>query len=354
MSHMGPETKPAALLLRILIWPVVIAVLLALPHVLTSAPALALLCLMGSAVVLALSYNVLLGQTGLLSLGHAVFYGLGSFVAAHTMNAAIKAGWPLPLPVIPLVAGLACWVMALVVGWISTRAGSAVFVMASLVICELVAGLLWLLPGISGGTSGIITSRSQLFVINGWRFERPDEIYYLILAWCLVSALLLYGLTRTPFGRLCNAVRDNPERAELVGINLHTVRAMAVGFAGLFAGVAGGLAAINLDMAHAASFNARQSAIVLFAVVIGGSGHFLGPVIGAGLVVALQAGLSGATDAGLLMLGLLFLAVTVFQPAGIAGLMLRFKPAGAGQPTANDTPSSPQPATARTSAGATT
>jgi branched-chain amino acid transport system permease protein len=350
MSPTGNEPKPAALLLRMLMWPAVLAVLLALPHVLPSESALPLLCLMGSTVVFALSYNVLLGQTGLLSLGHAVFYGVGSFIAAHTMNVAIKTGWPLPLPAIPLVAGLACWALALTVGWISTRAGSAVFAMASLVICELLAGLIWLLPSISGG---IITSRSQLFVINGWRFERPIEVYYLMVAWCLLSALLLYGLTRTPFGRLCNAVRDNPERAELVGINLHPVRALAVGFAGLFAGVAGGLATINLEMAQAASFSAYQSALALFAVVIGGSGHFLGPVMGACLVVALQVGLSGVTDAGLLILGVLFLAVAVFQPTGIAGMIMRFRPVGARRPlVADGPPSSSQPAPAR--AGATT
>jgi branched-chain amino acid transport system permease protein len=309
-----------------LVWPLTVVVLLALPKLLSSGTSLTMLCLMGIAIVFALSYNMLLGETGLLSFGHAVYYGLGGFLAVHTMNAAIKGGWAVPLPAIPLVAAFTGLAFALLFGWVSTRRSGTVFAMISLGLAELVGSSALILRGFFGGEEGVTTNRTKLMKIDGWVFGSQLEVYYLIAGWCFVAALAMYALTRTPFGRLCNAVRDNPERAQFVGYDPQTVRYIAFCFAGFFAGLAGGLAAINFEIANVAYLGAHQSGTVLLATFIGGSGSFFGPIIGACLVTWLQASLSDSTEVWQLYFGLLFMAVVMFQPSGIAGLIMMHKP----------------------------
>jgi branched-chain amino acid transport system permease protein len=312
--------------LKYLVWPLAALLLLLLPKLLSSGTSLTMLSLMGIAIVFALSYNMLLGETGLLSFGHAVYYGLGGFVAVHTMNAAIKAGWPLPLPAIPLVAGLTGLGFALIFGWVSTRRSGTVFAMISLGLAELVGSCALILRGFFGGEEGVTTNRTKLMKIDGWSFGSQLDVYYLIAGWCLLAALAMYALTKTPFGRLCNAVRDNAERAQFVGYDPQTVRYIAFCLAGFFAGLAGGLAAINFEIANVAYLGAHQSGTVLLATFIGGSGHFFGPIIGACLVTWLQASLSDSTEVWQLYFGLLFMAVVMFQPSGIAGLIMMHKP----------------------------
>jgi branched-chain amino acid transport system permease protein len=138
--------------------------------------------------------------------------------------------------------------------------------------------------------------------------------------------LAMYALKRTPFGRMCNAVRENAERAQFVGYNPTMVRFMAFSLAGLFAGIAGGLAAINFELVNSAAVGAEQSGLVLLAAYIGGVGNFIGPVIGAVLVTWLEVMLSDLTDVWQLYFGLLFVAVVMFAPNGIAGLVMRHEP----------------------------
>jgi branched-chain amino acid transport system permease protein len=315
-------------ILRLFPWLLAAAALVGLPQVLTSGTSLTMLCMMCIAVLFALSYNMLLGETGLLSFGHAVYYGLGGFVAVHTMNAAIKGGWPLPLPAIPLVAGLTGLGFAALFGWLSTRRAGTGFSMISLGLGELVASCALILRSFFGGEEGITTNRTKLMKIDGWGFGSQIEVYYLIAGWCFVAAALMYLITRTPFGRLCNAVRDNPERAQFVGYDPQTVRYIAFCLAGFFAGIAGGLAAI--EIANVAYLNAHQSGIVLLAAFIGGTGYFFGPIVGACLVTWLQASLSDVTEVWQLYFGLMFMAVVMFQPSGIAGFIMMHVRAGRG------------------------
>jgi branched-chain amino acid transport system permease protein len=123
---------------------------------------------------------------------------------------------------------------------------------------------------------------------------------------------LMHRFTRTPLGRMCNAVRDNAERAQFVGYNPQVVRFLAFCVSGFFAGVAGGLAAIHFEIANSAYFSATQSGNVLLATFIGGSGYFFGPVIGAALVSYLQVMLSDITEIWQLYFGLLFIAMVMF------------------------------------------
>jgi branched-chain amino acid transport system permease protein len=162
--------------------------------------------------------------------------------------------------------------------------------------------------------------------VFGLSFGQQIEVYYLIAGWCLVCMFLMYRFTHTPLGRMCNAVRDNAERAKFVGYDPQVVRFLAFCVSGFFAGVAGGLAAVHFEIANSAYFSATQSGNVLVATFIGGSGYFFGPVIGAVLVSYLQVMLSDVTEIWQLYFGLLFITIVVFAPQGIAGLIMMHRP----------------------------
>jgi branched-chain amino acid transport system permease protein len=323
----APAARPAfAAIARYGAWVAVAALFAALPLMFRSGTALTVMSLAGIAIVFALSYNMLLGQTGLLSFGHAVYYGLGAFFAVHCMNAVTAGDLPVPLPVIPLVGGLGGLVFAIAFGWVSTRRSGTAFAMITLGLAELVGSSALILRSFFGGEEGVTTDRTRLLRLFGVSFGQQIEVYYLIAAWCLLCMFLMSKFTRTPLGRMCNAVRDNAERVQFVGYNPRVVRFLAFCASGFFAGVAGGLAAIHFEIANSAYFSATQSANVLLATFIGGSGSFFGPVIGAVLVTCLQVMLSDVTEIWQLYFGLLFIVMVMFAPQGIAGLLMMHRP----------------------------
>ncbi len=308
------------------IWLIAAIALVVLPLVFSSGGSLTSFSLIGIAIIFALSYNILLGQTGLLSFGHAVQYGLGGFLAVHMMNAVANHNWPVPLPFIPLIGGIGGLGFALIVGWVMTKRAGTAFAMITLGIGELVASSSLILRSVFGGEAGITTDRTVLPHMFGWTFGPQIQVYYLIAFWVMISAIAMYALTRTPLGRICNAVRDNPERVQFIGYDPHVVRYLAYGFAGFFAGVAGGLAAINFEIANSAYLGATQSGLVLFAAFIGGAAYFFGPILGAILVTYLQLGLTNLTSVWQLYFGIIFIGIVMFAPGGIAGLLMMHRP----------------------------
>lgn len=308
------------------VWVSAAAVLIALPMIFKSGLALTMMSLMGISIIFALSYNIMLGQTGMLSFGHAVYYGLGAYFSVHALNAVASVKLPIPLPLIPLVGAAAGLLFAAIFGWVSTKRSGTAFAMISLGLAELVGSSSLILRSFFGGEEGVSTNRTQLPALAGWTFGPQIQIYYLIAFWCFVSAAAMYALTRTPFGRMCNAVRENSERVAFVGYNPRMIRFMAFCFSGLFAGIAGSLAAINFELANSALFNATQSGMVLVATFIGGAGYFFGPILGAVLVSYLQTMLSDITDVWQLYFGLLFIATVMFAPGGIAHLIMMHRP----------------------------
>jgi branched-chain amino acid transport system permease protein len=308
------------------IWVIAALALVVLPLIFSSGGSLTSFSLIGIAIVFALSYNILLGQTGLLSFGHAVHYGLGGFLAVHVMNAVANHGWPIPLPFIPIAGGIGGFAFAVLIGWVMTKRAGTVFAMISLGIGELVASSSLILRSVFGGEAGITTDRTSLPHMFGWTFGPQIQVYYLIAFWVMVSAIAMYALTRTPLGRICNAVRDNPERVQFIGYDPHVVRYFAYGFAGFFAGIAGGLTAINFEIANSAYLGATQSGLVLFAAFIGGTAYFFGPILGAILVTYLQLGLTNLTSVWQLYFGIIFIGIVMFAPGGIAGLIMMHRP----------------------------
>ncbi|MDB5656681.1 MAG: transporter permease [Tardiphaga sp.] len=307
-------------------WIIVALVLLALPRLFSSGGSLTTFSLIGISIIFALSYNILLGQTGMLSFGHAVYYGLGGFLAIHAINIVVKNKLAIPLPVIPLIGGLAGLFFAALLGWVSTRRSGTAFAMISLGLAELVASSALILRTFFGGEAGVSANRTKVYRLFDWSFGPQTQIYYLVAAWTLIAIIAMYALTRTPLGRMCNAVRDNPERVQFVGYDPHMIRYLAFCFSGFFAGIAGALAAINFEIANSAYLGAVQSGTVLFATYIGGIGFFIGPIVGAIFVTVLSLGLSDLTPVWQLYFGLIFIAVVMFAPGGITGLLMMHRP----------------------------
>ena len=307
---------------RLLLWGGCLALALALPLAFRSGFLVSLLCQIGIMVVFALSYNMLLGQTGLLSFGHAVYYGLGAFATMHALNALGKGADPLTVALLPLAGGLAGIAAGIVLGYVTTRKAGTTFAMITLGVGELVFAMSLMVPEFFGGEGGVSGNRVMGQPFMGISFGPPIQVYYLIAFYTFLSVAGMYAFTRTPLGRMLNAVRDNPERVEFVGYNAQHVRYLAFIVAGFFAGVAGGLGALNFEIVTAEVVGAARSGAYLLFTFLGGATFFFGPIIGAVLMVLAFVLFSELTKAWLLYLGLIFMFMVMYAPGGIASLIM--------------------------------
>jgi branched-chain amino acid transport system permease protein len=305
---------------RIVVWSFFAILLIAAPMVFRSSLALTMLSQMGYLIIICLSYNILLGQGGMLSFGHAVYTGLGSFIAIHAMN---MTGHHIPLVLIPIVGGLAGMFFAILLGGVTTKKSGTTFAMITLGIGELVASMALMFPEFFGGEGGITTNRVYGSSLLGLTFGPQIEVYYLIAVYCFICTMAMFAFTGTPLGRILNAVRDNPERVAFIGYSTQRVRYLAFIIAGFFAGVGGGLATINFEIVTGAdSLNVVRSGGYLLFTFLGGATFFFGPIIGAVLLVLASVLLSELTKAWLLYLGLVFLFMVMYAPGGIASLIM--------------------------------
>ena len=301
-------------------WILAAAILIVLPFIFTGGGSITIMNQIGITIVLAMSYNMLLGQGGMLSFGHAVYMGIGGFVAVHVMNLVENEYMWLPLPFLPLVGGLVGLGFATIIGSFSTRKAGTVFAMISLGIGELIAACCIIITVFFGGEEGISGDRTMAPPTFGIEFITQKEVYFLIAFWVLLSTFCMYLFTQTPVGKMANAVRDNPERAEFVGYSQRWVRYVSFCAAGFFAGVAGALFAINYEILTEQNLNLNMSFQVLLATYIGGVGFFLGPIFGAILFTLLQTVIGLQTDLWALYTGLVFILMVMFLPAGLTGL----------------------------------
>ncbi len=307
---------------RWLIWGGYALVLLVAPLLWTSSLAQTMLSQMGIAIIACLSYNLLLGQGGMLSFGHAVYSGLGAYLAIHTLNVVGAGQLALPVSLVPLVGGLAGLFFAALFGYVSTKKSGTPFAMITLGLGELIWSMSLMLPEFFGGEGGISSNRVVGKAVWGISFGPQIQVYYLIAVYAFVCTALLYALTRTPLGRMLNAVRDNPERVEFIGYDTQWVRFLAFLIAGFFAGVSGGLSALNFEIVTAEVVGAARSGAYLLFTFLGGATFFFGPILGAVLMVVALVLLSELTKAWLLYLGLVFLFMVMYAPGGIASLIM--------------------------------
>jgi branched-chain amino acid transport system permease protein len=307
---------------RIALWGGTFLLFVAAPYLFPGSFALTMLTQMGSFIIFALSYNMLLGQGGMLSFGHAVYSGLGAYIAVHVLNLVGKGVIAFPVTLLPLVGGLAGVLFGMLFGYVTTRRAGTTFALISLGIGELVFACVLMFPGFFGGEAGVSTNRVVGKPFLGLSYGPALQVYYLVAAWCFLSMAAMFALTQTPLGRMANAVRDNPERAEFVGYDTQKVRFLQLVLSSFFAGVSGALSCINFEIVSAENVSALRSGGVLIATFIGGVPFFFGPILGAIVFVFFVVALSGFTKAWLLYLGLFFVVMVLYAPGGLASLVL--------------------------------
>lgn len=308
---------------RWLTWGLFACGLIGAPLIFNQGASLSILSQMCTVMIFALSYNMLLGQGGMLSFGHAVYSGLGAFVAIHSINMATAGALWLPVSLVPLVGGLAGAFFGMIFGYLTTRKSGVAFSMITLGIVELVSACALMFSGFFGGESGISTNRVIGEPFLDVTYGPQIEVYYLIAFWLFVSTAAMYAFTRTPLGRLLNAVRDNPERVAFIGYDPRWIRYLTLILSGFFAGISGGLSAINFELVSAENVSVIRSGMILLFTVIGGIGFFFGPMIGTVVGVFLTVMLSDFTKAWQLYLGAFFMAAVMFTPNGLAGVVAR-------------------------------
>jgi branched-chain amino acid transport system permease protein len=287
---------------------------------------ISMLSQMGMMVILALSYNMLLGQAGLFSLCHATFFGVGGYATIHFLNAAGDGKLPLPMEIMPLLAGLAGLGLAILFGSMATKQRATAFAMITLGIGELVTTAALMFHHFFGGEGGVTTNRMIDDSIFGLTYASGLQVYYLILAWTLIATASMYFLTLTPLGRMANATRDNFERAQFIGYDPRMVRFLQFALSGFFAGIGGGLYAITYEIVTFDALAAPLSANALLMAYIGGVTVFGGPILGAILITLLQSGVSLMSNSWLVYVGVMFIAMVIFAPTGLAGIIRAHRP----------------------------
>ena len=325
--------SPSLMLKRYRVWLLLFLIAAALPWLAFnwstgrhSGFVLTMLSEIGLITIFALSFNMQMGQAGLLSFGHAVLFGMGGYCTAHALNA-IKAGsfW-LPTELVPLIGGLGGLGFAVVFGYVATQQRATAFAMITMGIGELVAAAALMFMTFFGGEGGVTTNRMIDTSLVGASYSAPWQVYYLILVWALVCVILMRLQTQTPLGRMANATRDNFERAQFVGYDPRMVRFYQFIVSSFFAGIAGGLYAMLYEIVTFDTVSAVKSSTALLATYIGGVGVFFGPILGSIVVILLQSGVSLLSNAWMLYVGVLFIVMVMYAPMGLSGMIAAHGP----------------------------
>jgi branched-chain amino acid transport system permease protein len=328
-----PSRRPMALAVRLWPWIAALLISIVLPwlfydwqHGRHSGFMVSMLSQTGMMIIFALSFNMLMGQAGLLSFCHSVLFGLAGYSTVHFLNAAGAGELPVPMELMPLLSGLSGFAFALVFGYVATKQRSTAFAMITLGIVQLVTTAATMFNHFFGGEGGVKTDRVIGHSLFGLQYAHSIEVYYLIVAWMMIAAIGMYFHTFTPLGRMANACRDNHERAQFVGYDPRMVRFVQFTLAGFYAGIAGGLFAITYEIVTFDAVAAPLAANALLMAYIGGATTFFGPVLGAILITLMQSGVSLMSNSWLVYVGVLFIAMVTFAPAGLTGIVLEHAP----------------------------
>jgi branched-chain amino acid transport system permease protein len=269
--------------------------------------------------IFAMSLDLLVGYTGLVSLGHAAFFGVGGYVAGALINHAGVSELALLLPASIGAAAL----VAVVIGWLSIRTSGIYFIMITLALAQMVFFFFHDLR-FWGGADGLNIVSRPVLSWNGEELlslrDRPT-MYYAALAALVMVYGLLTVLLRSPFGRTLVGIRINEGRMRALGYAVQRTKLAAFVIAGAIAGLAGFLEASRAAFITPAHVNWHESGLVLVVVLLGGMGTLWGPILGAFALVFLEDFVSGLTERWLLVIGLFVIANVLFLPKGIAGLL---------------------------------
>lgn len=270
------------------------------------------------ASLFALAFNLLIGQAGLLSFGHAAYFGVGAFATLHLMRIIEDGAIDFPTPLLPLAGAVAGLVVGAIAGFFATMRSGVYFALVTLAIAELFHALAPRWQGLFGGEAGLSSMRMPW---GGITFGSTLQVYYLTLGWVAISIWVLWAYTRTPFGRLTLALRDNEQRVRFLGYNAHATKVIVFAVSAMFSGIAGALQATSNEVANYSLFSSHVSAQVVLYTFVGGSIVFFGPLLGAAIFTLFAYLISDLTRSWLLYQGLIFVLVMLYAPTGIGGIV---------------------------------
>lgn len=266
-------------------------------------------------VIANLGLNLIVGYAGLKALGHAAFFGVGAYTSAILMRAGVDF-WP------AMGVGMVlCFVLGLLVGFPALRVQMHYLAFATLGLNEIFVLVVKNESWLTGGTFGISNiARPSLF---GYVFKAPIPFYYFVLAFALLSFFILWWIVHSPWGKAFTALRDNPIRAESLGVNIQRYTLLTFAIGGVYAGVAGSLFASLVQYIDPSPFDVQISILMFLMVIIGGPGYLLGPVLGSFIGVFAPEWLRFTQGWYLLLFGLVVVVLMVWLPGGLLSLRQR-------------------------------
>jgi len=268
-------------------------------------------------IIATMGLNLTVGYAGQKSLGHAAFFGIGAYTVALFLKFGLSFWLALP------VAALNCFVVGLLVGWPALRVQTIYLAFATLGFNT----AMWLVmrneEWLTGGTFGINNiARPSLL---GLSLDGNLAYYRFVLAMAVLLGLLLWGLLRSPWGKAFTALRDNPIRAESLGVDTRAYTLMSFAIGAAYAGVAGGLYASQVQFIDPALFTVGASIMMYLMVVVGGPGYFLGPILGSAVGVILPEWLRFAQGWYLMVFGTAVVLLMIWLPDGLLSMPDRWR-----------------------------
>jgi len=290
--------------------------LLALPYVLSTYH-LGLVVQMMIFALFAMSLDLLIGYGGMPSLGHAAFFGISAYT---TGLLALRLGlnvW-LALPAGVILAAL----IAMLFGVLALRTRGSYFLMITLALSQVAWGIAFGWRSLTGGDDGLPdVPRPTLGLHFPWSLADSISFYYFTLLLVAIATFLLVGIVASPFGYALRGIRESETRMLALGYNVWRYKFAAFVLAAIFAGLAGCLYAYYNRFVSPDYLHVARSAEVLLMVILGGAGTLIGPAVGAVLIVLLENVVSAYTERWLLLLGIIYVLVSLFAPNGLIGLL---------------------------------
>src|SRR6266436_359817 len=268
----------------------------------------------------ALGFNLLYGYTGLLSFGHAAYFGLGAYGAGITLA---KLGWHSVWGAL-LVGVVAAGIGGAFVGFFSLRRRGIYFAMLTLAFAQLFYFIAFHMADLTGGDDGLRGIPQLSLGLFGWQvsLRNPLSFYYFALFWVGLAVAALRRVLDSPFGAVIAAIRENNDRAQACGYDVVRIKLVAFVFSALITGLAGALDALRITVVPVEALYWSTSGQAVIMTLLGGAGTFFGPFVGAGTYLVLQDRLSLIMESWPLVIGLLFMAFVLFLPKGIWGTLL--------------------------------
>jgi branched-chain amino acid transport system permease protein len=270
--------------------------------------------------IFSMSLDILLGYSGLASLGHAVFFGVSAYLVAVLNVKVFQHGGPFEFAIELSSALIGSLLVAAVLGLIVLHTRGIYFLMLTMALSMLLWGLVYKWRAVTGGSDGIYGITRP---VHPWDLSSGISFYYFVLVLFTMAALCMYFIVTSSFGRALKGINQNELRMRALGFNVWIYLYAAYLFSGLFAGLSGALFAYYNYFAAPVNFHLVTSAEAMLMVIIGGAGTLFGPLIGAGVIIFLKDIISSFSDRWIMILGFLYILVIIFIPNGVYGALKR-------------------------------